>query len=285
MFGCLSLSGCATAPQGVVDKPALDRDVQTALSQAYAQDPTLHAFLAKAYGYAVFPSVGKGGFGFGAAYGQGEVYERGHLIGYGELRQGTIGLQVGGQTYTEIVAFENKAALDRFQNGATGFAGQASAVALKYGAGANARYADGVSVLTMTEQGFMLEASIGGQSFWSIGLASDVLFDFGRAEIRPGAAPVLARAAEMIRQAGPHEVTIEGHTDDKGAAAYNQRLSEQRAAAVRHWLETQGGVQGVSMTTHGWGATKPIAPNTKPDGSDDPEGRQKNRRVEIVIAK
>jgi hypothetical protein len=65
MFGCLSLSGCATAPQSVVDKAALGRDVQTALSQVYAGDPSLHAFLAKAYGYAVFPSVGKGAFGFG----------------------------------------------------------------------------------------------------------------------------------------------------------------------------------------------------------------------------
>src|SRR5262249_45666143 len=154
------------------------------------------------------------------------------LIGYGELRQGTIGLQFGGQTYTEIIVFENKAALDSFRNGATGFVGQASAVAVKSGAGANARYADGVSVLTMSEQGFMVEASIGGQSFWSIGLASDVLFDYGSAEIHPEAAPVLARVAEMIRQAGPHQVTIEGHTDGKGAAAYNQRLSEQRAAAV-----------------------------------------------------
>jgi lipid-binding SYLF domain-containing protein len=79
------------------------------------------------------------------------VYERGRLIGYGELRQGTIGLQFGGQTYTEIIVFENKAALDSFRNGATGFAGQASAVAVKSGAGANARYADGVSVLTMSE--------------------------------------------------------------------------------------------------------------------------------------
>jgi outer membrane protein OmpA-like peptidoglycan-associated protein len=118
-----------------------------------------------------------------------------------------------------------------------------------------------------------------------VGLAADVLFDFDKADIRPDAGPVLAKAAEIVRQHSSHRVTIEGHTDSKGAAAYNQRLSERRAAAVRRWLETEGALTGVPMTTRGWGAAKPVAPNTKPDGSDDPEGRQKNRRVEIVIAK
>jgi outer membrane protein OmpA-like peptidoglycan-associated protein len=80
-------------------------------------------------------------------------------------------------------------------------------------------------------------------------------------------------------------VTIEGHTDDKGPVDYNQRLSERRAAAVQRWLAGNGGLKGVAMKTRGWGATKPVAPNTRPDGSDDPAGRQRNRRVEIVIAR
>jgi outer membrane protein OmpA-like peptidoglycan-associated protein len=118
-----------------------------------------------------------------------------------------------------------------------------------------------------------------------IGLAADVLFDFDKADIRADAAPVLTKAAEIVRQHDRNRVTVEGHTDGMGAAPYNQRLSERRAAAVRRWLETQGGVRSAAMSTRGWGATKPVAPNTKPDGSDDPEGRQKNRRVEIVIAR
>jgi outer membrane protein OmpA-like peptidoglycan-associated protein len=118
-----------------------------------------------------------------------------------------------------------------------------------------------------------------------IGLAADVLFDFDKSEIRADAAPMLAKAAEIVRQHGQRRVTIEGHTDGKGAAAYNQRLSERRAAAVRGWLAAQGGLEGMPMTTRGWGATRPVAPNAKPDGSDNPEGRQQNRRVEIVIAK
>jgi peptidoglycan-associated lipoprotein len=146
-------------------RAALARDVQTALALARARDASLPAFLGRAYGYAVFPTVGKGAIGLGAAHGEGEVYERGKKIGYADLTQGTIGLQLGGQTYTEIIAFQNKAALDDFKNGDRKFAGQASAVAIKAGAGANAGFTNGVSVLTMGEQGFMLEASLGAQSF------------------------------------------------------------------------------------------------------------------------
>jgi lipid-binding SYLF domain-containing protein len=165
LTGLMSVGGCATAPKSAEDRAALGRDVATALSQARAQDPTLQAFLGKAYGYAIFPSVGKGAIGIGGAYGQGELYERGRKIGYCDLSQATIGLQIGGQTYTEIIAFQDKTALEDFKKGAMRFAGQATVVALKSGERAHANYKNGVSVLTMSEQGFMLEAAIGGQSF------------------------------------------------------------------------------------------------------------------------
>lgn len=118
-----------------------------------------------------------------------------------------------------------------------------------------------------------------------IEMPADVLFDFDKADLRSEAVPVLAQAADSIRRYGRGEVTIEGHTDAKGSDDYNQRLSERRAEAVKRWLQEQGGLKGLSLQTRGWGAKKPIAPNTKPDGSDDPQGRQKNRRVEIIIAK
>ena len=78
---------------------------------------------------------------------------------------------------------------------------------------------------------------------------------------------------------------IEGHTDSKGNDAYNQKLSERRAASVKTWFTDKEGLGKVQFATQGFGAKKPVASNTKPDGSDDPEGRQKNRRVEIVIKK
>jgi len=120
---------------------------------------------------------------------------------------------------------------------------------------------------------------------YRIELAADVLFDFDKATIKPEAARVLAKAAEFIRERGVGPVRIEGHTDAKGTDTYNQRLSERRAAAVKTWLGTTGGLGAMTFSTSGFGAKWPVAPNTKPDGSDDPDGRQKNRRVEIIIAK
>jgi len=80
-------------------------------------------------------------------------------------------------------------------------------------------------------------------------------------------------------------VRIEGFTDSKGAADYNLRLSKARAESVAHWMIEHERLRGGDLATRGFGATRFVAPNTKPDGGDDPAGRQKNRRVEIVIQK
>src|SRR5690606_34069387 len=108
-------------------------------------DSSLQGFLDKSYGYAVFPDVGKGGLGLGGAYGRGQVFEQGRLIGYCDLSQATIGLQAGAQTYSELIVFENKEALDRFTSGRFEFSANASAVALKAGAAAAADYTNGVA--------------------------------------------------------------------------------------------------------------------------------------------
>ena len=118
-----------------------------------------------------------------------------------------------------------------------------------------------------------------------IELSADVLFDFDKAEIRPDAAKVLSQAAEVLKAHSKRKATIEGHTDAKGDDQYNQRLSERRADAVKRWFQAREGLKSMPIETRGWGAKRPAAPNQKPDGSDDPDGRQKNRRVEIVIAK
>lgn len=118
-----------------------------------------------------------------------------------------------------------------------------------------------------------------------IELAADVLFDFDKADIRPAAQAALHQAAEIIRERSKSTVRIEGHTDSKGNDAYNQKLSERRANSVKVWLTGKEGLGNLQFVTQGFGAKKPVVPNTKPDGSDDPEGRQKNRRVEIVLKK
>ena len=118
-----------------------------------------------------------------------------------------------------------------------------------------------------------------------IELAADVLFDFDKANLRPAAQQTLHQAAGIVQEKAKGVVRIEGHTDSKGNDAYNQKLSERRAASVKTWFMVKEGLDKVQFSTQGFGAKKPVAPNTKPDGSDDPEGRQKNRRVEIIIKK
>ena len=165
LAGVASLPGCHTAPKDDAGKQEMTEKVDATLAKAKTQDSTLEAFLGKAYGYAVFPKVGKGAVGVGGAYGKGQVFEQGKRVGYCDLSQATIGLALGGQTYTEIIAFENKEALDKFRHGGLKFAAQMTAVALQSGAALNAKYNDGVSVMTMGEKGLMAEASVGGQTF------------------------------------------------------------------------------------------------------------------------
>jgi outer membrane protein OmpA-like peptidoglycan-associated protein len=118
-----------------------------------------------------------------------------------------------------------------------------------------------------------------------IDLAADVLFDFDKATIRPSAAQALKQVASIIRSNSNRAVRIDGYTDSKGSNPYNQRLSERRARSVRNWLIAKDALNNVNFETQGFGARNPVAPNTNPDGSDNPDGRQKNRRVEITVKK
>ncbi len=113
-------------------------------------------------------------------------------------------------------------------------------------------------------------------------LPGDVLFDFDKSDIRPDARPVLSQLSEVLLAMPDSPVEILGHTDAKGSNDYNQALSERRAGSVRSWLGDLG-VDAGRMTPEGRGEAEPVAPNQNPDGSDDPEGRQQNRRVEFII--
>ena len=116
-----------------------------------------------------------------------------------------------------------------------------------------------------------------------IELSSDVLFDFDKSDLRPVAIPSLLKVVTVMQSYPAYLCTIGGHTDAKGGKDYNQKLSERRANSVKIWLVGHGASN--QMNTQGFGDTKPVAPNTKPDGSDNPDGRQKNRRVEITLKK
>jgi lipid-binding SYLF domain-containing protein len=163
--GMLCLAGCETAPKSTEAQVGLGQDVQETIQMAKRTDPGLQTFFDNSAGVAVFPTVGKGAVGVGGAFGRGQLFEGGQLVGFCTLTQASIGVALGGQAYSELIFFENQEALNRFKSGNYAFAAQASAVALKSGASANAKYADGVAVFTMGEEGLMVEASIGGQKF------------------------------------------------------------------------------------------------------------------------
>ena len=119
----------------------------------------------------------------------------------------------------------------------------------------------------------------------AIELSADVLFDFDKADLKPAADADLGKVAEVARANPGTPIQVAGHTDSKGADSYNQRLSERRAEAVKAWLVERGDVESARIETRGYGETRPVAPNETPGGADDPEGRQRNRRVEITIRK
>ncbi|WP_119355093.1 YSC84-related protein [Azohydromonas sediminis] len=142
-------------------------------------------FFKTAYGYAVFPTIAKGGVGVGAAYGTGRVYERGRHVGNTSMTQVSLGLQLGGQAYRQIIFFEDEEAFRRFTSGNFEFGAEASAVAITLGASAKAtstgtsagasasqrdattagKYHRGMAVFTVAKGGLMYEAVVAGQKF------------------------------------------------------------------------------------------------------------------------
>ncbi|HEB96690.1 MAG TPA: hypothetical protein ENI96_09715 [Sedimenticola thiotaurini] len=147
----------------------------------FRKSPATHEFFRNAYGYAVFPIIGKGGIGVGGAYGEGRVYRQGKYVGDARLAKLTIGWQLGGQAFSEIIFFQDKRAFDEFTSGSFEFGAGASAVAITLGTEAQAStvgqsanagdkqvsagYYKGMAVFTHVTGGLMYEAAIGGQTF------------------------------------------------------------------------------------------------------------------------
>ena len=140
-------------------------DSKTAKAEFIAADGLMKSLFENAYGYVIFPNVGKGGIGVGGAAGNGVVYERNNMIGMAKMSQVSVGFQAGGQAYREVIFFESKKDLDRFKGSQLEFSAEVSAVAVTAGASAKAKYTKGIMVFTMQKGGLMYEASVGGQKF------------------------------------------------------------------------------------------------------------------------
>jgi outer membrane protein OmpA-like peptidoglycan-associated protein len=117
-----------------------------------------------------------------------------------------------------------------------------------------------------------------------VSVTGDVLFDFDKADIQPAAEPTLTDIARLVASVPAGTIIIEGHTDSKGSAKYNESLSLQRANAVAKWL-VKHGADKARLSVKALGASRPVAPNTLESGADNPDGRAQNRRVELVLPK
>ncbi len=145
-----------TLPAAAQDQDRIE-SAEKAVALMKLQDDTITSWFTKAAGYAVFPNVGKGGIGIGGAHGKG--------VGGTELTQVTVGFQFGGQSFVEVIFFEDAIALGNFKKGNFELSAQASAVAVTLGAGASTGYEKGVAIFTMQKGGLMYEATVGGQKF------------------------------------------------------------------------------------------------------------------------
>ena len=147
------------------EKAELTTEVDEAITTLVKADAGLKGIMESAKGYVIFPSVAKGGLGIGAAADTGQLLEKGKAVGETKLRQVSIGFQAGGQSYIELICFEDQTSLDNFKKGNFEFSAQVSAVAVTAGVSKTAKYEKGIMVLTLAKGGLMYEASVGGQKF------------------------------------------------------------------------------------------------------------------------
>ena len=157
------LAGVLGASPGIAQD--VRDDVTETIETFKAADPGMASWFESAYGYAVFPNVGKGAFIVGGGHGTGQVFRQGQLIGKSDITMLSVGLQIGGQEFSEVIFFQNEATLNRLIDSSLEFGAGVSAVALASGVSADASYRNGVAVFTRTKGGVMAEVSLSGQKF------------------------------------------------------------------------------------------------------------------------
>ena len=163
----LALAACGTEPNpgDSVDRQLLTDRTQAVIHDFKSTDPSIQRFFATAHAYVVFPQIVTAALGIGGAHGDGEVFQKGKLIGYADMSQGSIGAQIGAQKYAEVLFFENEGSFVDFKQSTMAFDARATAIAASAGAAAAADYRRGVITFTLPESGLMAQAAIGGQKF------------------------------------------------------------------------------------------------------------------------
>lgn len=167
LLATLALAACGSSPKPgtAEERAALSDKVQATKNDFMAKDPSIQRFFDTAYGYVVFPNITTGAAVIGGAHGRGQVFQRGTFIGYADVSQASIGAQIGGQTFAEVIFFQDQRTFVNFQQSQLALDARASAVAISSGAAATADYANGVATFTFAQGGLMAQAAVGGQKF------------------------------------------------------------------------------------------------------------------------
>ncbi len=163
----VALAGCQAQQKAdrFEEQKSTDELVAQTIDRLKTADSGLEEFFDTARGYAVFPTVGKAAWIVGGAHGSGLVFERGQRIGHSTLTQLSVGVQFGGQAYSEVIFFADETMLADFKRGQFELGAQASAVAITLGASADADYDNGIAIFTLPKGGLLLDLSVGGQKF------------------------------------------------------------------------------------------------------------------------
>jgi lipid-binding SYLF domain-containing protein len=160
MIGCTT-----TSPNSPSQRTAMEDEAKAAVERMEAQDPGIRDTLSRAYAYAIFPEVGEAAVGIGGAHGRGYVYQNGQLIGTVTMTQGSVGVQLGGQTYAELLVFQSAQPFEQFKKDVFSFGADASATLVKAGAAASTGFNNGVAVFVLPKGGLMAGVAVTGQKF------------------------------------------------------------------------------------------------------------------------
>lgn len=161
----IAITSCGPGKSGSGDVDALMQDSRDAKAAMLQADDNLQELFSESAGYAIFPNVGKGAYIIGGASGNGVVYENGAVVGYSNLKQVDVGLQVGGKAYREVLFFETQEDLEDFKDGEYELSGNATAVIIEKGKSKTVKFVDGIAVATMPKAGAMVGVSVAGQRF------------------------------------------------------------------------------------------------------------------------
>jgi lipid-binding SYLF domain-containing protein len=165
-IAAIAVAGCeSTGGNTAAQQDTLNQRAQIALQEMTRTDPGLQNVINNAYGYAVFPDVSKAAVGIGAGGGNGVVYQQGQMVGRATLNQGSVGIQIGGESFAELVVFKDRPAMDVFENGNLNFGADATATAVKAGAAAATQFNNGTMIYVLPKGGLMAGVSILGQKF------------------------------------------------------------------------------------------------------------------------